>query len=143
MFVRYNSTNVCNKCLPFMEVFMINNNSELRIRNNRIRRVRQLRRNIIMCLLTFMLVICFSVIFFSFKTKAQGNQEEILYKYYKSIMVSEGDSLWKYAQMYGDNQYYDSYEDYMQEVMNMNFLKDETITIGQYLVIPYYSNKFI
>lgn len=57
-------------------------------------------------------------------------------------MVSEGDSLWKYAQMYGDNQYYNSYEDYMKEVMNMNFLKDETITTGQYLILPYYSSEF-
>ena len=121
----------------------MNNNSELRIRNNRMRRARQLRRNMIMCLLTFILVICFSIIFFSFKTKAQGNQEEILYTYYKSIMVSEGDSLWKYAQMYGDTQYYDSYEDYIKEVINMNFLEDETITIGQYLILPYYSNEFL
>lgn len=121
---------------------MMNNNSELRIRNNRIRRTRQLRRNIIMCLFTFALVICLSIILFSFKTKAQGSQEDVLYKYYKSIMVSEGDSLWKYAQMYGDNQYYDSYEDYMKEVMNMNFLKDETITTGQYLILPYYSSEF-
>lgn len=122
---------------------MMNNNSELRIRNNRIRRTRQLRRNMIMFFLTIVLVICLSVIFFSFKTKAQSHEEEVLYKYYKSIMVSEGDSLWKYAQMYGDNQYYDSYEDYMQEVMNMNSLEDDTIITGQYLILPYYSREFI
>lgn len=122
---------------------MMNNNSELRIRNNRIRRTRQLRRNMIMFFLTIVLVICFSIIFFSFKTKAQSNEEEVLYKYYKSVMVSEGDSLWKYAQMYGDNQYYDNYEDYMKEVMNMNFLEDDTIITGQYLILPYYSREFM
>ena len=126
-----------------MEVLMMNNNSELRIRNNRIRRTRQLRRNMIMFFLTIVLVICFSIIFFSFKTKAQSNEEEVLYKYYKSVMVSEGDSLWKYAQMYGDNQYYDNYEDYMKEVMNMNFLEDDTIITGQYLILPYYSREFM
>ena len=117
--------------------------SERRIINNKIRRRRQLRRNICMYLVTILLAISLSLFFFSCRAKAQSSDEALVYKYYKSIMVSEGDSLWKYAQMYGDNQYYDSYEDYMQEVMNMNFLKDETITIGQYLVIPYYSNKFI
>lgn len=122
---------------------MMNNNSELRIRNNRIRRTRQLHRNMIMFFLTIVLVLCFSIIFFSFKTKAQSNEEEVLYKYYKSVMVSEGDSLWKYAQMYGDNQYYDSYEDYMKEVMNMNFLEDDTIITGQYLILPYYSREFM
>ena len=126
-----------------MEMLMMNNNSELRIRNNRIRRTRQLRRNMIMFFLTIVLVICFSIIFFSFKTKAQSNEEEVLYKYYKSVMVSEGDSLWKYAQMYGDNQYYDNYEDYMKEVMNMNFLEDDTIITGQYLILPYYSREFM
>lgn len=126
-----------------MEMLMMNNNSELRIRNNRIRRTRQLHRNMIMFFLTIVLVLCFSIIFFSFKTKAQSNEEEVLYKYYKSVMVSEGDSLWKYAQMYGDNQYYDSYEDYMKEVMNMNFLEDDTIITGQYLILPYYSREFM
>lgn len=116
--------------------------SERRIRNNRIRRKRQLRRNIIMCLMTFLLVISLSSVFFSFRTKAQSSDEEILYKYYKSVMVEAGDTLWGYAEEYGNNQYYDSHDAYIREVMNINFLGDEQITKGQYLILPYYSSEF-
>lgn len=120
----------------------MNRVSEQRIRNNRIRRNLQLRRNMIMCLLTFVLVISFSSLFFSFRTRAQSSEEEILYKYYKSIMVEEGDTLWGYAEIYGDNQYYDSQDAYIKEVMNMNFLNDDQIISGQYLILPYYSPEF-
>lgn len=120
----------------------MNKASERRIRNNRIRRKRQLRRNIMMLLLTFILVVSLSSVFFSFRTKAQSNDEEILYKYYKSIVVEDGDTLWGYAEVYGISQYYDSHEDYIKEVMNMNFLSDDKITTGQYLILPYYSPEF-
>ena len=120
----------------------MNRASELRIRNNRIRRKQQLRRNAIICLLTFVLVISFSFIFFSFRTRAQSSDEEILYKYYKSVMVEDGDTLWRYADIYGDSQHYDSHDAYIKEVMEMNFLKNDQITSGQYLIIPYYSSEF-
>ena len=121
----------------------MNENSERRIRNNRIKRQRQLRRNICMCLFTVLLVISLSFILFSFRTRAQGSKDEIMYKYYKSIMVDEGDSLWKYAGLYGDKQYYATPDDYIKEVMSMNFLEDETIISGQYLILPYYSPEFL
>ena len=53
----------------------MNRASERRIRNNRMRRTRQLRRHMIMCLLTFVLVISFSSIFFRFRTKSQSSEE--------------------------------------------------------------------
>ena len=121
----------------------MNRASELRIRNNRIRRKQQLRRNVMLCLLTLVLVISFSFTFFSFRTKAQSSDEEILYKYYKSVMVEDGDTLWQYADTYGNSQYYDSHDAYIKEVMEMNFLKDDTIVAGQYLILPYYSPEFV
>lgn len=121
----------------------MNTTSERRIKNNHVRRQRQLRRNIFLCLFTFLLVISLSFLFFSFRTRAQSNEEEIMYKYYKSIMVNRGDSLWKYAEIYGDKQYYDAPEDYIKEVMSMNSLEDENIISGQYLILPYYSSEFV
>ena len=61
--------------------------SERRIRNNRIRRQRELRRHIIMGVLAIVLVVSFSLAFFGFVTKAQNSDEEILYKYYKSTLM--------------------------------------------------------
>lgn len=117
--------------------------SERRIRNNRIRRKRELRRHIMMCLLTVVLVAGFSSLFFSLRTKAQSNDEVILYKYYKSVVVEDGDTLWGYAKQYGTNEHHENCGDYIKEVMNMNSLMDDQITSGQYLIIPYYSPEFI
>lgn len=117
--------------------------SERRIRNNRIRRQRELRRRIFMSVLTCVMAVAFSLIFFSFKTKAQGSDEEILYKYYKSTVVEEGDTLWDYAASYASREHYTSYSAYIDEVKKINVLPDETITAGQHIILPYYSPEFL
>ena len=117
--------------------------SESRIRNNRMRRRRELRRRILMSILTLVFAVGFSLIFFSFRAKAQSSDEEILYKYYKSVVVEEGDTIWGYAQQYGDTSKYDNHQDYINEVIQMNSLSNETITAGQYIILPYYSPEFV
>lgn len=117
--------------------------SERRIRNNKLRRKRQLRHHIIMFMVTVLLITGFSVCFFSFKTKAQNETEEVAYKYYKSIVVDSGDTIWDYAEEYAHEDYYDSYESYIKEVIRINAMQDDSIQSGQYLIIPYYSYEFI
>ncbi len=117
--------------------------SERRIRMNRIKRRRELRKRILTFALTFVLAITCSMMFFTVKTKAQNSDETIYYKYYKSITVSRGDSLWTYAAEYADENHYDSYQNYIDEVLQMNGLFSEDITTGQHLVIPYYSAEFV
>ncbi|MDE7332149.1 MAG: LysM peptidoglycan-binding domain-containing protein [Lachnospiraceae bacterium] len=114
--------------------------SERRIANNRIRRRRQLRHNIRMYLMTTLLAIGFSLIFFSFRAKAQSNSEAVLYKYYKSIVVQNGDTLWDYASEYGGSGEYEDSRDYIKEVMRLNSLSDHKIVAGQYLILPYYGS---
>ncbi len=126
-----------------MDIYMMNITvSERRIRNNRIRRRRQLRHRFFTCILTLAFVIGLSFLFFGFRTKAQGHDEEILYKYYKSVEVEAGDTLWNYADEYGNKEYYSSHQDYINEVMQMNGLMDDNITEGQYIILPYYSPEF-
>lgn len=117
--------------------------SERRIRNNRIRRRRQLRRHFHTFLLTLILSAVISVTFFSFRTKAQSHAEDIQYKYYKSISVEAGDTLWNLAEEYGHSEYYKTYQEYIDEVIRMNGLSDDRITAGQYLIIPYYDSEFV
>ena len=117
--------------------------SERRIRNNKIRRRREMRRNLLVTLLTIMLVISLSLIFFGFGTKAQSSDAEISYKYYKSITVQDGDTLWSYAEQYGDDSHYDTHQDYIDEVIKMNALTDSEITSGQHIILPYYSSAFV
>lgn len=117
-----------------------NSISERRIRNNRHMRKLQLRRHIMISLLTVILVLGCSCLFFGFKSKAQGGDERIYCKYYKSVMVRSGDTIWDYADLYADREFYDSYESYINEVMNMNGLTDDHIQSGQYILLPYYSD---
>lgn len=121
---------------------MLSGASERRIRNNKIRRRREMRRNLFMCVLTMMLVVSLSLIFFGFGTKAQENDEVIYYKYYTSITVQAGDTLWDYAEQYGDKEHYDSAKDYIKEVIKMNALSNDKITSGQHIILPYYSPEF-
>lgn len=114
--------------------------SERRSRNNRIKRERQLRRHLFLSLLTVILIAGFSLGLFGFRAKAQGSGEEIYYKYYRSMEVQGGDSLWGYAQEYGRNG--EACQKYVKEVMEMNHLNNEEITQGQYIILPYYSTEF-
>lgn len=122
---------------------MMNHMSERRIRNNRIRRRRALRKHILTAFMTLFLIAACSMLFFSVKTKAQGNDEQILYKYYKSITVAAGDTLWNFADQYAEPSHYPDYQSYIDEVVRMNGLMDEHITSGQHIVLPYYSDEFM
>lgn len=116
--------------------------------NNRVRnskRTRRIKRNCKNILkLTIYAVILGLVISFFFggtEAKAASNEEVTTYKYYKSISVKEGDTLWKYADMYSKD---GNYEEYMDEVIAINHLKEDGFIIeGMYLTIPYYSEEFV
>lgn len=122
---------------------MNNRISERRIRNNQRKRIRQIRRQLMLCFTTLFLIVCFSVLLFGLKAKAQTSSEDITYKYYKSIVVQSGDTIWDYATEYADNEYYDSYAGYVNEVVKINHLTNESITAGQSIIIPYYSQDFL
>ncbi len=117
--------------------------SERRIQRNRIRRQRELRKNILLSTL----MICFAVSLFfsvgSFLSNAKAQDTEISYKYYASIPIEKGDTLWSIAQEHMGN-HYDSVEAYIEELCRINSLDaDESILVGEYLIVPYYSTEFV
>lgn len=108
--------------------------SELRIINNRKRRNRELKRHIIMAIIGALLFIVVSIIIFSNKSIASDGSEEVLYKYYKSIQICEGDSLTSLSHEYSDNT-----KAFINEVLFINSLENaDSIKTGDYIVIPYY-----
>jgi hypothetical protein len=121
---------------------MNNHTSERRIRNNHLRRKRQLRHHIGISILTVLMIAGLSGGFFSVKAAAQSGDADISYKYYKSITIASGDTLWNYAKEYADLSYYTSYEDYIQEVKNINHLKNDSLTYGKSIIVPYFSHEF-
>lgn len=58
---------------------------------------------------------------------------------YEMVIVTEGDSLWTYAEMYANDVPYDRW---IEEVMKMNNLASTTIYSGEELQIPGVPNAF-
>lgn len=112
--------------------------SERRIRMNKCRRRKELRRHVMISVLTLCTVIILALGLFSIQTNAKDVPDVLEIKYYTSIMIETGDTLWTIATKYMGG-HYESEADYVEEVMRMNALKDDTIYAGQHLVIPYYA----
>ena len=61
----------------------------------------------------------------------------VMCKYYKSIDIADGDTLWSIAKENMTEDYTSIYE-YIEEVMEINNLESEQIQAGQYLTVAYY-----
>lgn len=65
-------------------------------------------------------------------------EESVRYhKYYTSIRLEEGDTLWTIAEQYGIHSGKPR-EEYVRELRSMNSLLDDTIHAGNYLTVSYY-----
>ena len=58
-------------------------------------------------------------------------------KYYKSIQIHSGDTLWNIAEEYMTEDY-ESVSEYITEVKKINKLSSDQIQDSQYLTVPYY-----
>ena len=74
-------------------------------------------------------------------TNASDDIADPRIKYYTSVRVQEGDSLWDLSEAYLSDEY-SCRSDYIEEVQQLNHLSDDqTIHEGAYLVFPYYSSE--
>jgi len=112
--------------------------SERRIRNNRIRRRREMRKNFLLFVMTICLIVTTSVAVSSFRSNAKNDAAKETYKYYKSIVVSDNDTLWSIAENYMDEEHYGSVYEYIREVMRINSLTNDAIYADAHLIVPYY-----
>lgn len=105
------------------------------------------RRNVVrnqkiaLCtLLSVILSIIGSMILFdSIKVEAAA---EVSYKYYTSIRIEKGDTLWGIADKYVTDDY-KSIDTYLEEIRFINRILGDDIHTGQYLTIPYYSDVYL
>ena len=117
--------------------------SERRIRNNRIRRQKEMRKNFLMTVMTLCLVFTFSFSISSFLSNAKAESSPVAYKYYKSITISNGETLWSIAKENMDDVHYASINDYIKEVKQVNSLKSDSISYGANIIVPYYSYELL
>lgn len=92
------------------------------------------------------LVIFLSLAFGTFFSSAHGNTEEepVNYKYYKSIRIERGDSLWSIAEEYMGPEYA-SANDYINEIAEINNIASselDDLQEGDYLVVAYYDTTY-
>ena len=84
------------------------------------------------------------ILFFILKSPVKAQEDgETYFKYYNTVRVEKGDSLWGYAQLYsaGSGK---STEAYIDEVCSINHIsKNATLRTGTTLTVPYYSTEYI
>ena len=114
----------------------------LRVRFNR-REALRIERIVIITLVAFFLIIMGVIIGSNFlaSSKSKAAESEVTYKYFTSVEVQSGDSLWSIASASMTDEYADVNE-YVKEIQELNHLgSNPTIHTGEYLMIPYYSNE--
>ncbi len=118
--------------------------SELRAYKRKKRRQQILRNRILTTLVTVCLVFAFTVGYYSIKSSASTGDEQVSFKYYTSVNVEQGDTLWNIADKYIDYTQYEDKVAYIAEIQSINHLEDTAdIIVGQSLIVPYYSYKFV
>lgn len=91
--------------------------------------------------ITFLILVVLGVWFGSslyHSSKVSASSENTLYKYYKSIQVQKGDSLWSIAQEYNTHNT-KTIKAYIKEIKQINNLDSSNIREGEYLTVPYNS----
>ena len=108
----------------------------------RIRRKKQVaKQKCILGMMTLLIIVIGSIIFGSmFSSAKEQTDDTIQYKYYKSIVIESGESLWSIAQEYRTDAYEDT-QDYIDELKELNGLTSERIHEGQHLVVAYYDTE--
>jgi cell division protein YceG involved in septum cleavage len=106
--------------------------------SRRERKVRHQKRFIVfsgVLILSIMILLGTSIHAFAGSKNAQP-----VYKYYTSVRVEKGDTLWSVADKYIDASQTDK-ASYIQEISELNHLSDDEIRAGEYLVVAYYSTE--
>lgn len=93
-------------------------------------RVRQ--RAFLLCILC--LVMIFSC---GYALASDSGEQKRTVKYYTSVEIQDGDTLWDLAGSYAARGY-SSRMEYIDEIRELNHLTGDKITAGGYLTVPYY-----
>ncbi|MDE5823667.1 MAG: LysM peptidoglycan-binding domain-containing protein [Lachnospiraceae bacterium] len=110
---------------------------------NRQKRKRQVRYHIIAVILSLFLILTISFLFISFSTEANDMEHQPSNKYYKSVEISKGDTLWSIANDNFDSAHYKDINEYVTEVKKLNALNSDNIIAGSHVIVPYYASEFV
>lgn len=104
-------------------------------------RERGMNRRVGLIVLLCALIGCMVFTLFLTCVMAEEDTDTQRYKYYKTIEIEDGDTLWDIAQEYCTDEYA-STDAYITELMDMNGLATpDRIYAGDQLTIAYYSSE--
>ncbi len=106
-----------------------------RDKNNILYNNRKINNNSIMFTIIIIIALCFSIL--GGMRLVQADESVEYEKNFYAIEVQTGDTLTSIAQEYAQSKA--DYQDYMEEVIEINQLKDDKIHAGCYLMIPVYT----
>ena len=158
-YVRFLLTNICSCSILKIQteqLFGINvrligvllhrgiNNMTVQEREKRVMMIKNkqiAKRRIFLVFAALFVATLGSIVFGSIFSKAKNPTADIpQYKYYKSITIEQGDSLWSIAEEYCTDAYEDTRE-YVSELKQLNSLTSETIHAGQHLLVVYFDTE--
>lgn len=108
-----------------------------------IRRQQVMHQRIAVAVLTICIIICGVLLGSSILAsgRSRASKEHASFKYYTCVEIAQGDTLWSIASNYITPEY-DTVQEYIAEIKELNQLGSDDIHSGQYLTIPYYSSEF-
>lgn len=121
--------------------YPITNRELLNVRR-KMRRQRAIRRRVVLTFLALFLTFIFTLSYNVLITQANDDMSDVSYKYFTYHEVVKGETLWSIAQENIDYEFYDSIQEFIAEVMEINHLTDDTIKVGENIVIPYFSDMY-
>ena len=114
-----------------------------RRRNMRRKRIQDLKRHLVILVVSIVMILFLGSIFGSLLSNAKSKDSELgQYKYFTSYTVRYDDTMWEIALEYMDG-HYDSVQAYIEEVENMNRINADEIRAGSTIMLPYYSDEYL
>lgn len=101
------------------------------------------KKLLLIILMTILIVFGIGFGFGTLFTRAQEPEQDSAHKYFTSIEIEKGDTLWDIASEYMDDTHYISREDYLNEVMTINRMTSSKLVSGHKLIVPYYSDDMM
>ena len=105
------------------------------------RRKQMYRKMILSVLAAFVLIFSIMFLSVSFFSDAK-NEKDNFKKYYSSVVVTAGDSIWSIAEEHMDPMHYRSTRNLVSEIASINKIStDANLQAGSCLIIPYFEEE--
>ena len=101
------------------------------------RRNRELQRSLLILLLSVLLIITMTILFFGTRSRAAESAVSPV-KCYASVQVASGETLYSIAQDYYSPRF-KSIDRMVSEIRTINNMDNDKVISGLYIIVPYYS----